>query len=98
MKQWHSLGSPGIRPVAKRLCKIASNGCPICPSVKNAIGTVTILGDEEKRSGGQYTLKLRICLQTKALGLGDGVSPVLSEADDMLSKWGAVGHFLPQEN
>lgn len=69
MKQWHSLGSPGIRPVAKRLCKIASDGCPICPSV-----TVTILGHEEKRSGGQYTLKLRICLQTKAPGLGDGVS------------------------
>lgn len=56
--------------------------------MKNTIGTVTILGHEKKKSGGQYTLKLRICLQTKALGLGNGVSPVLSEADDMLSKWG----------
>lgn len=56
--------------------------------MKNTIGTVTILGHEEKRSGGQYSLQLRICLQTGALGLGDGVRPVLGEAVDMLSKWG----------
>lgn len=63
------------------------------PKCENPIEAVIILGQEEERSSDQHTLKLSICLQTKAQRSGtEAMGAALSSVRHMTSSASGVQH------